>query len=85
MASGAMFFAVASSAVILRSQMPNARQCPRSAPSQVHEPVIVEAVPVELVEVPADHQGAALERCSEPEYVENSDGTVSVVFDLCDE
>ncbi len=75
-ASAAMFFAVASSAFILRAQMPQ-----RSCPHAVDQGPTMNAIPVELVD--DAFLGRAIESCSEPYYEENPDGTVSVFFDLC--
>lgn len=75
-ASAAMFFAVASSAFILRAQMPM-QECPGDARRY-------EAVPVELIEVPQSHGLHGSETtCEGPIYQDNPDGSVSVVFDLC--
>jgi hypothetical protein len=82
-ASAAMFFAVASSAFILRAQMPR-EHCPRSLgtvpeKSEV-EPLAIEAVPVQLVD---PVEASTVETCGEPVYQDNPDGTVTVYFDLC--
>lgn len=76
-ASAAMFFAVASSAFILRAQMPPQSCVHRSA--TVVEPV--EAISVDLIDGEALSQGSGT--CGEPIYQENSDGTDTVVFNLC--
>ncbi len=75
-ASAAMFFAVASSAFILRAQMPQ-----RSCPHMADQPLPMRAVPVELIDEATLNK--TIESCSEPYYEENADGTVSVFFDLC--
>ncbi len=82
-ASAAMFFAVASSAFILRAQMPMSDQCPgNSARFNNHTPAI-EAVEVELVEFQeVDETG--LQACDEPVYQENENGPSSIIFHLCD-
>jgi hypothetical protein len=73
-ASAAMFFAVASSAFILRAQMP-AQECPHA------ERVPMRAVPVELI---ADEMlTETVETCGEPYYERNEDGKVDVFFNLC--
>jgi hypothetical protein len=70
-----MFFAVASSAFILRAQMPQ-QSCPHAM-----DPLPIRAVPVELIA--EDTITETVETCGEPFYEENPDGTVSVFFDLC--
>jgi hypothetical protein len=75
-ASAAMFFAVASSAFILRAQMPQ-RGCTQGA----DEGVPMRAVPVELID--DDTAARSIETCGKPYYEANPDGTVSVFFDLC--
>lgn len=75
-ASAAMFFAVASSAFILRAQMPQ-RGCTQGA----DQAMPMRAVPVELID--DDSAAGSIETCGEPYYEENADGTVSVFFDLC--
>ncbi len=77
-ASAAMFFAVASSAFILRAQMPQRSGCVHASETQATP---MRAVPVELI---GDELNAGtIETCGEPYYEENTDGTVSVFFDLC--
>ena len=75
-ASAAMFFAVASSAFILRAQMPQSA-CPHAS----EQPLPMRAVPVELIG--DEINSGSIETCGEPYYEENTDGTVSVFFDLC--
>ena len=77
-ASAAMFFAVASSAFILRAQMPQRAGCVHATEA---DPVPMRAVPVELID--DEVNARAVETCGEPYYEENDDGTVSVFFDLC--
>lgn len=77
-ASAAMFFAVASSAFILRAQMPQRSGCVHATDQQA---VPMRAVPVELIE--EEISTGAIETCGEPYYEENKDGSVSVFFDLC--
>ena len=74
-ASAAMFFAVASSAFILRAQMP-----PKGCAQSAGQPLPTGAVPVELIGESAQQ---SIETCGEPYYEESPDGTVSVFFDLC--
>ena len=75
-ASAAMFFAVASSAFILRAQMPQ-QDCPHAPEAALP----MRAVPVELIA--EETIAETVETCGEPFYEENADGTVSVFFDLC--
>jgi len=78
-ASAAMFFAVASSAFILRAQMPM-QECPGDA--QRYEAVSVELI--DSAEIPPRiNVSNALETCGDPIYQANPDGSVSVFFDLC--
>lgn len=89
-ASAAMFFAVASSAFILRAKMPMPEHCPHSNAS-MSEPGMngvtihrVETLDVELIdldEVEATHTHAT--QCGEPIFHENANGPSSVVFELC--
>ncbi len=87
-ASAAMFFAVASSAFILRSQMPAGEHCPGSAeqarPLGMQSPhaLKIEAVDVELVDVgPAEATSTVA--CGEPLIRDGGEGPDSVVFRLC--
>lgn len=75
-ASAAMFFAVASSAFILRAQMPQ-QNCPHA----IDRSLPIHAVPVDLISEETITE--TVETCGEPFYEENADGTVSVFFDLC--
>lgn len=71
-AAAAMFFAVASSALILRSRMAS-ECCPTRA---ARAPAVV--VDVALPQVrPTDH------RCGEPVYQQLADGTISVTYEAC--
>ncbi len=80
-ASAAMFFAVASSAFILRAQMPS-QECPVDA--QRYETVSVELIDsADIVQDIGASLNDAVETCGEPVYQDNPDGSVSVFFDLC--
>lgn len=70
-AATAMFFAVASSAFLLRAQMPPERCFHRHR---------VTAPPAPQAPVMAPDRAPG---CGEATYQNNPDGTVSVVFDLC--
>lgn len=80
-ASAAMFFAVASSAFILRAQMPM-QQCPGDAQR-------FEAVPVELIEAQQTQQilgdalSDAVETCGHAILHDNPDGSVVMTYNLC--
>ncbi|MCP4446218.1 MAG: hypothetical protein GY811_12870 [Myxococcales bacterium] len=88
-ASAAMFFAVASSAFILRSQMPLPEECPgntRVLEVQSYHPPRIEAVEIELVHFESLEEGETyVVPCGEPLFQDNSDGPSSIVFRLCDE
>lgn len=77
-ASAAMFFAVASSAFILRAQMPHQRCLHRVVPSEVQ---VADVVEVDLLDSMVDVE--TIETCGEPLYQDNPDGSISVFFDLC--
>lgn len=80
-ASAAMFFAVASSAFILRAQMPM-QECPGAA--RDYEAVSVELIDsAEVSQEMGDGFIQTVETCGDPIYQPNVDGTVSVFFDLC--
>lgn len=84
MASAAMFFAVASSAFILRAQMPLPEECTGSDAARLHSQghTQIEAVEVELV----DSQAPKIQSvpCGEPLIQKAGDGPATVVFHLCD-
>ena len=73
--SAAMFFAVASSAFILRAQMPSQSCVHRDA--NAAEPT--EAIPVDLIELAPTANGT----CGEPIYQEGPKGTDTILFNLC--
>ncbi len=87
-ASAAMFFAVASSAFILRAQMPMSDQCPGASSGMGSSSVQqsnFEAVEVELIDVRAvDSAMLKGMPCDEPIYQDNPDGPSSIIFRLCD-
>ncbi len=72
-AATAMFFAVASSAFILRARMVECSMVPD-----------FQAAPV-VVDIMAPGAQAATDRtqCGEPIYQANADGTISVFFEIC--
>ena len=71
-AATAMFFAVASSAFILRARMVECSMVPGFQPA----PVVVDvATPATVTSVGAE--------CGEALYESNPDGSVSVYFELC--
>jgi len=78
-ASMAMFFAIASSALALRARI---TQCPSDlTPAVSSEPVVVEWKwnELDVVEVPSP----APQPCGSPTYRSNADGSVSVFFSVC--
>ena len=89
-ASAAMFFAVASSAFILRAQMPLPEQCPgnsmhlNSQDMQSPHEARIEAVEVELVDFEAlDANEAQAVPCGEPIIQDGGEGPSSIIFRLC--
>ena len=79
-AAGAMFFAVASSAFLLRAR---SHDCTRGARRQAVRPAgPTEHAPRPRAERPAP-QPAAAPGCGRAIYEGNADGSVSVVFGLC--
>jgi len=66
-ASAAMFFAVASSALMLRARMAHVRAVITVIPAEVH-----------VIQPPA-----ASAPCGQPHMRDNPDGTRTVVFDTC--
>lgn len=71
-AAAAMFFAVASSALILRSRMAN-ECCPTRA---VHSPPVI-------VDVAIPSATPAEAHCGEPVYQQLVDGTISITYKAC--
>lgn len=92
-ASAAMFFAVASSAFILRAKMPAPEHCPGNSAAQMNyhdsahgDQATIEAVDVELVDIQSlDFVNGEAVPCGEPVFHENPDGPSSIVFRLCSE
>ena len=85
-ASAAMFFAVASSAFILRVQMPVADQCHRFGslvPTDAEANTNMEAVEVELINIDTIIAGEPT-HCGGGSFAQESgDGPTSIVFRLC--
>ena len=85
-ASLAMFFAIASSAFVLRARMvrtcPGAERAPRVVPDQQVTPDVTRQparAPVRLI---AEQHDRAPE-CGTPEYRTNTDGSTTVFFEVC--
>lgn len=74
-ASASMFFAVASSAFLLRAQMPVERCYHQHAPGPIAPAPTLTPEPTAPV---------AARDCGQAVYEQRADGSVSVVFDVCE-
>jgi len=89
-ASAAMFFAVASSAFILRAQMPMTEECPRYVPSVHPHPggqsPGMHSLDIDLNTAESvDFSEVGSVPCGEPIFHESANGPSTIVFRLCNQ